>query len=114
MKQFALVVVFLPLIAFCVAAVTEFRGRRGNAERLRSFIPIILGIATFALFVSPQAILQLSPASSLALGRVMTMVSAVVACSGVFVSFSRRSSAVWVACGGLFLAFFWMFNRTLV
>jgi hypothetical protein len=64
--------------------------------------------------LSPQAIFQVTPNSSLTLSRAMTMVSAVIACSGVFVSFSRRSSAVWIACGGLLLAFSWMFNRIVV
>jgi hypothetical protein len=110
-KQFVLVAAFLPLVAFCVAGVTELRAQRSGAEKLRSLIPIVLGIAVFGLSLSPQAIFQVTPSSSVTLSRVMTMVSAVVACSGVFVSFSRRSSAVWVACGGLVLAFFWMFNR---
>ncbi len=113
MKQLVLVAAFLPLLAFCVAGVTELRAQRSTAEKLRSLIPIILGIAVFGLSLSPQGIFQVTPSSSVTLSRVMTMVSAVVACSGVFVGFSRRSSAVWVACGGLLLAFFWMFNRIL-
>ncbi|PYV35253.1 MAG: hypothetical protein DMG22_02955 [Acidobacteria bacterium] len=44
------------------------------------------------------------------LSRAMTMVSAVIACSGVFLPYSRRATGVWVACGSLMLALLWMFD----
>jgi hypothetical protein len=114
MKQLVLVLAFLPLLAFCVSGVTELRSKRTRAEKLRSLIPIILGIVAFGLALNPQGLLHVTPNSSVTLSRVMTMLSAAIACSGVFITYSRRSSAVWIACGGLVLAFFWMFNRIVV
>jgi len=114
MKQLALILAFVPVVAFCVAGYTELRSRRSAAEKLRTLTPIILGIAAFAVSLNPQGLLQMTPNSSVTLSRVMTMFSAVIACSGVFITYSRRSSAVWVATGGLLLALFWMFNRILV
>jgi hypothetical protein len=105
---------FFPLLAFCVAGVNELRSKRSGPEKLRSLIPIILGFAAFGLSLNPQGLLQVTPNSSVTLSRVMTMFSAVVACSGVFITYSRRSSAVWVACGGLVLALGWMFERVVV
>jgi hypothetical protein len=113
MKSAALVAMFLPLLAFCVAGVIEVRADRSIGQKVGSPIPIVLGVATFGLALNPRWILQVTPSSSVTLSRVMTMVSALVACSGVFVSYSRRMSAVWVACGGLLLSFIWMFNFVL-
>lgn len=113
MKHIAIVALFLPLLAFCVAGVIEVRSNRSVSEKLGSLIPIGLGIAVFGLALNPQWLFQVTPSSSVTLSRVMTMISAVIACSGVFVSYSRRASAVWVACGGLLLSFIWMFNRVL-
>lgn len=114
MKQLALILVFFPLAAFCLAAFAELRSTRSAVDRLRSLIPIILGIVAFALFLSPQVLLHVTPNSSVVLSRVMTLFSSVIACSGVFITYSRRSSAMWVAFGGLALALFWMFNYNLV
>ncbi len=113
MKQLALVVMFFPLLAFGLAGLIELRSRRTGVEKLRSFIPIVLGLAAFGLLFGPGWFIDVTPEASLTISRVMTMVSAVIACSGVFVSYSRKASAVWVACGGLLLAFVWMFDRTL-
>jgi hypothetical protein len=114
MKQLALILVFVPVVAFCVAGYNELRSSRSAAEKLRNLIPITLGIAAFALSMNPQGLLHVTPNSSVTLSRVMTLFSAVVACSGVFITYSRRSSAVLVASGGLLLALFWMFNRIIV
>ena len=113
MKLLLLVVLFFPLVAFCVAGVGELRATTNAAAKLRSLVPLILGIAVFGISLAPQSVFQVTPSSSITLSRVMTMISAIIACSGVFILYSRRSSAVWVACGGLVLAFSWMFNRVL-
>ena len=113
MKQIAIVVLFFPLLAFCVAAFIELRSKRSVGEKFGTLVPIVLGVAAFALALNPRWLFQLTPSSSVTLSRVMTMISAVIACSGVFVSYSRRTSAIWVACGGLLLSFIWMFNRIL-
>ena len=46
--------------------------------------------------------------------HLMAMFSVVIACSGLFMSYSRRATAIWVAAGGLVLALFWWVNRILV
>ncbi len=114
MKQLVLIFGFFPLFAFVAAGVAELRSEGSGAKKLRSLIPIVLGIAVFGLELNPGGPLLLTPSSSVTLSRVMTMLSALIACSGVFITYARRSSAVWVACGGLLLALFWMFNRILV
>jgi hypothetical protein len=113
MKQVLIVIAFFPLVAFCIAAVIEVRSNSGTM-RLWKLVPILFGVAAFLLSLDPQSLLRLTPASSVTVSRVMTIFSAIIACSGVFMIYSRRSSAVWVACGGLVLAFFWMFNRVVV
>lgn len=114
MKQVAIVVMFFPLLAFCLAGFIEIRSQRTGIEKFRSVIPVVLGIGAFAILFGPGWLLPVTPESSITLSRVMTLASAIISCSGVFVSFSRRTSAVWMACGGLVLVFFWMFNRVLV
>ena len=113
MKQVLIVVFLFPLLAFCLAGFIELRSAPSGAEKFRNLVPIILGIAAFGLCWNPQAMFELTPNSSVGLSRVMTMFSAVIACSGVFISYSRRASAIWVASGGLLLTLFWMFNRVL-
>jgi hypothetical protein len=113
MKQAAIVVLFFPLLAFCLAGAIEMRSDKDPMQKFTSLIPIVLGVIAFGLWFGPGWLLQITPESSVTLSRIMTMVSAIIACSGVFVSFSRRTSAMWVASGGLVLAFFWMFNRIL-
>ena len=111
-RELVLVVFFFPLLAFCLAGFIELRSKRSGIEKLRNLIPIMLGIAAFGLGVNPS-MFHVTPNMSVTLSRVMTMFSAIIACSGVFISYSRRATAVWVASGGLLLALFWMFNRVL-
>ena len=114
MKQVVLVLMFFPLAAFCLAGVIEIRSSRSGIAKVRSLVPIALGIAAFGLLFGPAAwFIEPAPGAWPTISRVMTIVSAVIASSGVFISYSRRASAIWVACGGLLLALVWMFNRTL-
>jgi hypothetical protein len=102
-RRFALVIACFPLVAFFVAAVAELQaGGRVTTVALR-MIPLIIGINAFVMLWAVG--------SSDTISRAMTMVSIGVACSGAFIEYSRRSSSVWVACGGLFLASLWMMNR---
>jgi hypothetical protein len=48
-------------------------------------------------------------ASPLADGRMMAMFFAVIACSGAFINYSRRSSSILIALGGLELTFISIF-----
>lgn len=113
MKHVALVVMFFPLVAFCLAGMTEIRSSRTGTDKVRSLVPVVLGIAAFGLLFGPGWFMSITPETSVTISRVMTMVSAVIASSGAFVTYSRRSSGVWMACGGLLLALVWMFNRTM-
>ena len=110
MKRLLLVLWFFPLLAFCIAAIAELRSRAERFDKVRNLIPEVLGIAAFGLSIHPGRLLPLTPASSYILSHVMTLFSAVIACSGVFITYSRRSSAVWVALGGLVLTVVWMFD----
>lgn len=104
----------LPLFAFLIAGLMEWRSDRSLAQRIGKVVPIILGLAAFVLFFNPQGFLHVTPSSSVTLSRVMTMVCVLIACSGAFVVYSRRISSMLVALGGLVLAFGWMFNRVVV
>ena len=110
MKTLLLVAWFFPLFAFCIAAITELRSTAERIRKFRNLIPILLGIAAFGLSIHPGRLLPLTPSSSVTLSRFMTLFSATIASSGVFISYSRNSSAVWVALGGLVLTVVWMFN----
>jgi len=113
MKQLAIVVMFFPLLAFIIAGAIEVRSQRRVIEKLGSIIPILLGVGSFALLFGPAEWFITTTQTGWMITRAMTLVSAVIASSGVFVSFSRRASARWTACGGLLLTLIWMFNRTL-
>jgi len=102
-KRVALVISCFPLVAFFIATVAELRaGGRVSTVVLR-MIPPVIGINGFVMLWAIE--------TSDTISRAMTVVSIGVACSGAFIGYSRRSSSIWVACGGLFLASLWMLNR---
>lgn len=111
MKQLFAIVMFFPLLAFLIAGLMELRSDRSLGQRFVKLVPVILGLAAFVLSFNPQGFLHVTPSSSVTLSRVMTIVCAVIACSGAFMVYSRRTTSVLVALGGLVLAFGWMFNR---
>lgn len=110
MKQLLHSVWFFSLLAFCLAAITELRSKAGRSEKVAALIPVAMGIAAFGFSIHPGRILTLTPASSILVSRVMTLISAVISSSGAFVRYSRRSSGIWVSVGGLILTVVWMFN----
>jgi hypothetical protein len=114
MKQLFAVVMFFPLFAFLIAGLMELRSDSSLAQRVGKLVPVILGLAAFVLSFNPQGFLHATPSSSVTLSRVMTMVCAAIACSGAFMVYSRRISSIFIALGGLVLAFGWMFNRIVV
>jgi hypothetical protein len=111
MKLLLLVIVFLPPLAFLAAGVMELRSDQPALRKLGKLIPAILGLAVFTLFLNPQFFLDYTVSSSILVCRVMTLISAVIASSGAFVSYSRRGSSALIAGGGLVMAFFWMFSQ---
>jgi ABC-type multidrug transport system permease subunit len=102
--------VYFSILAFLFAGGIELASNRSRAEKLRSSIPIILGIASFFLNFEQDVIYNLTPSLYETFRLVMMIFSAIIACSGVFITYSRPSSAISVACGGLLLTFLWMFT----
>jgi hypothetical protein len=91
------------LIAFLIAGVIELRSEKRLAEKILSLIPVLLGILVYGLFWAPE----FSP--GLVVGNWLTLSAAAVASSGAIIPFSRRSSSVLVAVGGLELVFIGIF-----
>ena len=114
MKTLVLIVAFLPLLAFLAVAIVELSSDRRWSEKVIAVSPVVLGIGAFFLFLYGFKAFPMTPAFSLTLSRVMTIFSAAIACSGVFITYSRRTSAILLACGGLLMASFRMFNRIVV
>lgn len=109
-KSPGVIVVFFPLVAFVVAAATELGASRAIGD-LRRLVAPFVGIAVLGLDLNPGIVGVATPEASEVLSHVLVMVASVVSCSGVFVTYSRRSSAIWVALGGLTLVFVSMFAR---
>jgi hypothetical protein len=107
----AIIFVFFPLLAFVIAGATELRTSRAIGDLLRRVGPAVLGIATLYVAVYPRTVGVVTPEGSEALSHLLVMVAAFVACSGVFISYSRRSSGIWIALGGLTLIFVSLYSR---
>jgi len=103
--------VYLSILAFFIAGGIELASNRSRAAKLRCSIPIILGIASFFLNFEQYVVYNLTPSLYETFRLVMTILSAIIACSGLFITYSRRSSTILVACGGLLVTFMWMFSR---
>ena len=114
MKGLLLLVMLFPLVAFVIAGIMELRSNTDLVQKIGKLVPIILGIGAFIFSFDPQGFLHVTASSSMTLSRVMTMVCALIACSGSFIVYSRRASSTLVAVGGLVLAFGWMFNQVVV
>ena len=111
-KKIALALAFLPLVAFFAAGISEIRAEgRLTLRIVPRLLPAVAGIAAFYLFWNPDLLGPVTPDRSEMLSRAMTVVCAVIACSGVFIRYSDRRSGIWMALGGLMLMFMWMVNR---
>lgn len=113
MKSAVILAMFFPLVAFCVAGLIEWRANNPLTKRLRNLVPVGVGLFAFLISLDPADLFGLTPSSSLTLSRAMVLVSAAIACSGAFMTYSRRASSVLIACGGLALTLSWIFNRIL-
>lgn len=111
-KQIALVLAFFPLVAFIIAAVTELRFTATNLATIRNLLPPVLGIAAFWILWNPDEVFPFPRVVEIwfLLSRVMAILSSAIACSGVFIPYSQRSTSRWMACGGLVLALMWLFG----
>jgi len=100
------VVVLLPLVAFLIAGAIELQSGRRPAGKTLSLVPVLLGILVYGLSWGP---VFLPHFPELRFGNWLTFSSAVVACSGPVIPYSRRSSSALVAFGGLELVFIGIF-----
>jgi|SRR5882724_10207938 len=92
-----------PLIAFLIAGVIELRSEKRLAEKLLSLIAVLLGILVYGLFCAPEFL------PGFTVGNWLILSAAAVAASGAIIPYSRRSSSVLVAVGGLELVFIGIF-----
>jgi len=101
----ALLLVSFPLIAFLVVGATELVASRAAGDLARRLLAPFLGIAALALVWKPGMVGVATPAESISLGYILALVACIISFSGVFVTYSRRSSNVLMALGGLTLVF---------
>jgi hypothetical protein len=106
--------VFLPLLCFAVVGALELRQQKRRSIGILGAAAIVLGIGVSVLLVIPLGFFSLNPASSVALSKTMTLISALVAGSVAFGKFNSKISSVLVVVGGAILAFFWFFNRIII
>jgi hypothetical protein len=114
LREFELILTFIPLLAFIGAGLMELRSGISRTEKMRNCIPIVLGLVAFGISFDPLALPRVTPSSSVTLSHAMTIFCAALACSGVFITYSRKSSAILVACAGVILAYVWMLNYVVV
>jgi hypothetical protein len=102
----ALIAVFFPLLSFVAVGAIELRASRAaTADLLRRLTPPLLGIAALAVTLKPALVGVFTPEQSERLSYVLAAVASVIACSGFFITYSGRSSRIWMALGGSTLAF---------
>jgi hypothetical protein len=109
-KRVVFVLMFVPLVAFSIAGFTEARSNLTVGKRVGRLLPIVSGIALFLVSFDPERVFHVGPAGAVTVSRVMTIAAVVIACSGVFTTYSSRLSAVLVALGGIALAWLWIGN----
>jgi hypothetical protein len=101
---FPLLVVSFPGLAFCMAGVIELRSERKLAARMLCLVPVLLGLGLYASLWSPEP-LHLPEFLRIANERFVTLIAATVACSGAFITFSKKTSSILIALGGLEMVF---------
>jgi hypothetical protein len=79
-------------------------------------IPIAIGLGACLFVWKPDLFLPGSISTSIRYGsdsiiygKTMSVIFAIVACSGAFITYSRRASSVLVVLGGLVMEVVWMF-----
>lgn len=104
----ALVLLF-PLIAFCAAGMIELRSDKKMGHKLTILIPSLIGVGSFAMACGLGSFLHLSTSSFLGNGRIMAMLSGIIASSGSFIGYSSKRTGILMALGGLELMFLFIF-----
>ena len=107
----ALLLLFFPLVSFLVVAVTELLATSTVSNLVRRLVPPSLGTAALALVWNPGMFGVVTSEGLARLSYILVLLASIVSCSGVFFTFSRRSSGVWMAIGGLTLVFVSLFAR---
>lgn len=104
MKFLLWVILLFPLFAFCVAGIIELRSDKSLANKLCNLVPCVLGIGVFAMASGLAVFLHFGNN-----GRVMALVSTIIASSGAFMRYSDKRSRVLITLAGLELAILYMF-----
>jgi len=102
---FPLLAVSFPGIAFCTTGVIELRSDRKVATRMLCLVPVLLGLGLYGSLWSPEPPLHLPTFLTIANERFVTLIAAAVACSGAFINFSKKTSSILIALGGLEMVF---------
>jgi len=97
------VAILSPLVAFIIAGAIELRSNGRLAERACGLVSVAFGILVYGLFFAPEFL------PGFTVGNWLTLAAAAVASSGAIIPYSRRSSSVLVAVGGLALVFIGIF-----
>jgi len=109
MKLLVLGVMFLPVLAFCAAGIIELRASVSAAAKATRLLPIVLGTVAYGISWRPELALPAAVSSTFAFDKAATLFFSAIACSGAFISYSRRASAILIAVGSLFIEFLWVF-----
>lgn len=103
-------ITYIPGIVVILVGLGEIKSATTRTDKLRRLVPVLLAFVLVVVF-SLQAILILDETSSYMpwITRTMILLAVLIALSGVFIKYSRRTSAVVMAFGGLLLVFYWAF-----
>ena len=100
----------IPLsITFVLAAILELRSDAKLALKIQNLIPAILGLTIVAVSGASGNLFTDPSSSYSGLAHWIAFSSAVVGSSGALIRYSRKSSSILIALGGLTLAFLWIF-----
>lgn len=100
-KLIVLASAVVPGVIPCIVGIVEARSELKLAEKMRTFVPVILALCILVVFLAPIR-------SSHVLSRSMTLLSFIVGISGAVVRYSRKSSSILMAVAGFILALFWI------
>ena len=103
-------VTYIPGAVAVLVGVGEIRSAKTRTDKMRRLIPVLFAFVLVVVF-SLQAMLIVDETSSYMpwITRTMTLLAGFIALSGVFIKYSRKSSAVVMAVAGLLLMFYWAF-----
>jgi hypothetical protein len=108
-------VLSLPLFCFVSATFLELQRDRNSLRNLARILPLaVAGGASAFLLIPLTVYLGSINGSSELLSKTMSVTAFSVASCGFLCRYKSRFAAVLIVFGGVFLAFFWAFNRVTV